>query len=512
MSSCVHNQLESLGQRYLKATPYPQREKVDIKLLLKITDYLSDRVKEFYQPEFDFKTYVSKKPGAVRKRFLRAYAQMVDGQTDINKNSRISAFVKNERYFEEGKSPRMIMGRDPKFNIIYARFIARLEDAFFKLPQVANACDYKKCGDKFSKLFKRCSSMFENDMSKFEATQRQLLISLEYLVYRNVIGELSPSEVEAFDSVFAAKCVKPVVTGAGVKAKFFWCRGSGDLDTSIGNGVINFITTMYFMIQNFCKQGSSCKFDSCGCFFDAFVLKGDDSYGCAPHKNLQNVYAWFGLDAKLIYRQDARDVEFCSGHFIRLANGDWYYVQKLRKLITSVSTCINADIIKNGWLGHYLKSLGLMYKVLYSGIPVYEQFADMLCTVNIKHGINTNLIEGVSYGAWDAFKNMGNTEKVVSCPETYFDIANVNDMPFSQLESLLSTFNSTNIVLPLHLLRRCNTKGKPDKIECDLGETISTWVNRLELDDDVRKIRRNLRRCYYRQAEQISALFTSDAD
>lgn len=512
MANCIHNQLESLGKRYLIATPRPQRNKVDIRLLLKITKYVSDKIKEFYQPEFDFKTYVRNKPGAVRKRFLRAYGEMLRGQTNIGKNSRISAFVKNERYFEEGKSPRMIMGRDPKFNIIYARFIARLEDAFFKLPQVANACDYAKCGDKFSDLFNRCSSMFENDMSKFEATQRQLLITLEYMVYREVLTCLSPSEIDAFDTVFASKCVKPVVTGAGVKAAFMWCRGSGDLDTSVGNGIINYITTMYFMITNFCPNGVNCDFDACGCYFDSFVLKGDDSYGCAPHSKLENVYAWFGLDAKLIYRADARDVEFCSGHFIRMQSGKWYYVQKLRKLVTSVSTCINSDIIKNGWLGHYLKSLGMMYKVLYRDVPVYEDFADMLCTVNIKSGININLIEGVSYGAWEAFKNKGNTEQVVSCPETLLDIANSNDMPFAQIESLIQTFRNANLVLPQHLIRKCNVKNKPDKTECDLGEIISTWVNKIELDVKVAKIRRKLRTCFYQPYKEISALFNIDKD
>jgi hypothetical protein len=505
MSNCIHNQLESLGQRYLKHTPAPQPDYLNFPLLHRIVDHLAKQISEFFCPEFSFQQYVRKKPGAVRRRFLKAYKQMCDGQRNLSANSEIAAFVKNERYYEEGKSPRMIMGRDPKFNIVYCRFIARLENAFFQLPQVANACDYVKCGRKFEYLLNHCSSMFENDMSKFEATQRDVLLALEYMVYEKVFRACGRSdEVEDLLTVFAAKCIKPVVTGCGVKASFNWCRGSGDMDTSLGNGIINYITTMYFMIHNFCS--ADCTLERCGCYFDKFVLKGDDSYGCCPRAAMTNTYAWFGLDAKLIYRPDARHVEFCSGHFVRTSDGHWTYVQKLRKLITSVSTCINPDIIKNGWVAHYLKSLGLMYNKLYCGVPVYEDFAKMLMTADENHGINTSLIEGVSYGAWEAFSNSGNAEKVDSCPETLLDIAEHNDMPLAQLDALIACFNSTRLHLPAHLKRRCNVKTSMDESFVDPGATISTWVNRVELCKKAREIRKTLRRVMH-CPDQLGQLF-----
>lgn len=490
MSNCVHNQLESLGQRYLKVTTDPKPQNLNFPLLLRIVDHLAKQIAEFYQPDFNFQQYVKNKPGAVRKRFLRAYNQICEGQRNISANSKIAAFVKNERYFEEGKSPRLIMGRDPKFNIVYSRFIARLEDAFFQLPQVANACDFRSCGEKFGKLFGSCSSMFENDMSKYEASQRECLLGLEYLVYEKVMSACGCGhELEDLRTVFAAKMLKPVYTQHGVKASFNSCRGSGDLDTGLGNGVINYITTMYFMITNFC--GMNCSLAGCGCCFDKFVLKGDDSYGVSPKSDLKNTYSWFGLEAKLIYRPDARYTEFCSGHFIRTADGKWTYVQKLRKLLTSVSTIINPDIIKNGWTGHYLKSLGLMYRKLYAGVPVYEDFADMLCTASDR-GININLISDVSYGAWEAFVHAGNTEKVDSCPETLLDIAEHNDMPFAQLDALVRTFRGSRIQLPDHHMRRCNLKNKPDESLLDPGATISTWVQRMDLTKLGRDFRRHL--------------------
>lgn len=353
--------------------------------------------------------------------------------------------------------------------------------------------------------------MFENDMSKYEASQRDCLLALEFQVYQRVLAKCGcSSEIEDLLTVFAAKCIKPVVTGEGVRAQFNWCRGSGDMDTSLGNGIINYISTMYFMIQNFCDS-AKCTLNTCGCFFDSFVLKGDDSYGCSPKSALTNTYAWFGLDAKLIYRSDARNTEFCSGHFIRMADGHWTYVQKLRKLITSVSTCINPDIIKNGWVSHYIKSLGMMYKVIYGGVPVYEDFADMLLTANSPSGMNTYLIEGVSYGAWEAFSSTDNTIRVDSCPETLLDIAEHNDMPLAQLDALISAFRHAKLQLPQHLTKRCCVKAKMDKGVGNLDEVISRWVTAINLGKKAREIRKTLKQVMLRPAK-LAALFRSQPD
>jgi uncharacterized protein YifE (UPF0438 family) len=491
MANCGHNQLESLAMRYLKQTPDVEGANLDVDLLIRIIDQLAADVREHYKPEFNFNAYVKTKSGAVRRRYLKAYKQLADGELDITKNSRISAFVKNERYFEEGKSPRSIMGRDPKFNIIYARFISRYEDAFFKLDQVCNACDFRKCGEKFERLIRKSMAMFENDMSKFEATQRFFILLLEYLVLLRVTPE---HEHDDLTKVFAAKIMKPVVYQSGVRADFENCRGSGDLDTGSGNGTANYISTVYFKIINFCKLGSNCKLKECNCGCYDFALKGDDSYGTDPTggtRPLINTYKWFGFDAKLVSRPDGRLTEFCSGHFIRVAGG-YTYVQKLRKVITSVATCINPDTIKNGWLGHYLRSLGDMYAVLYDGVPVYEDFAKMLRTAHGK-AINMALVEGISYGAVEAFK-LRNSQKVDAVPETLLDISLVNDMPLAQLGALSQTFTLSNIVLPAHLMRRCNTKVKDSGKWCDLDSIFASTVKGFKLSKRAGQYRKLLSR------------------
>jgi len=100
MAGCRHNVIESLKCRYLKNTP--DIGKLDMDLVYKIVDHLAGEMKEFYKPEFSFNQFVKTKPGVTRKRYLKAYKQLLNGGSNLSKIDEIAAFVKNERYFEEG--------------------------------------------------------------------------------------------------------------------------------------------------------------------------------------------------------------------------------------------------------------------------------------------------------------------------------------------------------------------------------------------------------------------------
>lgn len=483
MANCPHNVVTSLYGRYLKTSP--EVGVLNIPLILRIISHLAVEMRKHYLPEFSFHKFVATKPGATRRRYLKAYKQLLDGSSDLKKISKITAFVKNEKYFEPGKSPRMILGRDPRFNILYARFISRLESAFFSLPQVANACDFAECGAKFKALLK--AWMFENDMSAYEGSQRQFHLNLEYLVYSQVVNA---DELVDLQTLFAVKMRKSCHTNNGVKFDFDFCRGSGDMDTGLGNGVLNYITTMYFIIMNTCSP--ECTLATCGCGYSDFVLKGDDSYGVLPRGcKPYNTYEQFGFKAKLVVRQDPKLTEFCSGHFIQLASGEYYYVQKLRKLLTGLQFCINDDFVKNGWIAHYYRSLGDMYAVLYQNIPVYHDIAKFLQTASSKLAINVNLV-GESYGAFEAFSNFKHSvQKIDVCAQTMLDISMANEFTFSELTALRDYCTSSRLEFPPHFNKRCNIKSRTATLP-DLSEDVCRRVDRKTLSPLMRNWRRTL--------------------
>jgi len=408
------------------------------------------KIKKFYRP-FESQTFLSSKKGKLRQRYKNALDKIINRGFDCARDSDISAFVKNERYYEQGKSPRMIMGRNPIFNWYYAQIVEPIEKAFFQLPQVANACDYAACGEKFSKLVGEW--FVENDMSKFEASQRAEVLDFEYLVYKGVL----PTHMHEFlKKIFALKLHKKGHTNCGIKFVFDYCRGSGDMDTSLGNGILNYIATQYFLIKNFCPH---CTFDNCrepNCKTFKFVLKGDDSYMSVPRfSEPKNYYQSFGFDAKLIVRKHWTDVEFCSGHFVQVMPGKFYYVQKLKKLISSLTTCINDDIIRNGWVAHYYKSLGMMYKVLYKGIPIYEDIADFLIESNVRAGLNINLVS--SYNLLESFKSE-HVDVEVDHDLAYSSVMMVNDLSVPELEAIKTYFRSHKLQLPEQMTKVCRIK------------------------------------------------------
>jgi hypothetical protein len=448
MQNCRHCVYDSLHKRYLKETPSPKY--LDRALIKRIILDLVDRIKHNLKP-FDEAGFLARKTGALRSRYLKAYREIEARGFDINNHSDISAFVKLERYYEEGKAPRMIMGRNPKFNWLYATIIEPIEQAFFSLDQVANACDNFACGAKFSKLVGEW--FMENDMSKFEASQRRLVLNMEFEVYSRIF----PEQQELINVLFAAKTHKKGTTGDGVSFEFEYCRGSGDMDTSLGNGILNYIATQYFLVKNFCDGCELSKCPKPGCRSMKFVVKGDDSYMtvpryCSPH----NYYEHFGFDAKLILRKAPHEVEFCSGHFVEYQPNKYVYVQKLAKLLQSLTTCINDDAIRNGWVAHYYKSLGMMYNKLYAGIPVYEEIGKFLLTSNVDSGLNLNLIG--SYNLLMMFKNIQPCDRVVDYPLAYTSVMLVNNLDVAQMEAVKIYLRTSKLEFPSNMTKICRIR------------------------------------------------------
>lgn len=420
------------------------------------------------------------KKGRLRARYTNAYRKLLANGVNLKTCSDISAFVKLERYYEEGKSPRMIMGRNPMFNILYAQIVEPIERAFFKLPQVANACDYAKCGEKFSKLVG--DWFMENDMSKFEGSQRWFTLRLEHLVY----SKCTDADRKLLDILFSYKTIKKGHTTTGVGFDFVECRGSGDMDTSLGNGILNYIATMYFLIVNYCPN---CHISMCaepGCKTTKFVVKGDDSYASIPRiAKYVNTYEYFGFDAKIVIRKSPEDVEFCSGHFIEIRPGVYFYVQKLQKLIESLTTCVNEDAIRNGWVGHYYKSLGLMYSVLYKNIPIYEDIGGFLNATN-EFGLNVNLVE--SYNLLDAFCNLEYKSHDVDVSMAKLSVSLVNRMDYAELDRISIWLRTHRLELPKHLNKRCNIKtAKLNDVAVVDFNLLNHQITATRLDKVVRK-------------------------
>lgn len=426
MRNCAHNDFISLHNRYLRDTPKPK--KLDWVLINKLIDDLYQEMIPFFTNRFSIGQFLASKKGKLGLRYKKAARKLLKDGFNPSRDSEISAFIKNEKYYETGKAPRMIMGRNPIFNILYGLYIAPIENAFFKLPYICNACDFKQCANKFAKI----NGWYgENDFSKFEASQRELLLRrIEYALY----SKFFPGD-QLLKKLFSLKMVKKGITTSGTSFRFEQCRGSGDMDTSLGNGVLNYISIRYFMHMN-------------NCLSDNILVKGDDSVFQLPERRTDytNTFSHFGFDAKLEVRTHYSEVTFCSGNFIKVNHNNFLYVQNLPKLLSSVPICINEDF--NYALGEYFYSLGVMYSTVYSGIPVYEDIGHMLkrigkpCRVR-KEAIDSYNLKGLLDHGLNTTYNLKVDRDIA-----LVDIAMTSGISITELIALIKDMASFHVTIP----------------------------------------------------------------
>lgn len=448
MSSTIENELDSFDRRYLKETP-EFNKKLNWELVTRICDRLVNRMVEKHlangEKPFDYVDFFESKKGALGSRYKNALNSLNTKGFDSDLDSHIGAFLKNERYFEE-KPARFIMGRDPKFNILYAKYIQPSEKAFFSLEEVCNACDFSKCGEKFKKLVFNDTDFLENDFSKYESSQRDRMLRIEYYVLREFLKNVDPSfDEEEFCKLFTLKTRKKGKTPCGLRFSFLWCRGSGDMDTGLGNGILNYVSSEYFLIMNDCPLKQNCEVIG-SCCKRQFILKGDDSVLSAKNKDYVNYYSDFGFDAKLLHKRNWWEVEFCSGHYVK--NGEnFFYVQKLDKLLASLQSVINERFF-NG-IDSYYYSLGVMYEQVYCGMPVYADLARYLksCGGNFHETLSKE-----SYGIWEAYDYMKSNKsqpKFIGDKEILMlDISMFTGISIPELNNLISFFRTNTLYFP----------------------------------------------------------------
>lgn len=459
MRNCAHNDFISLHNRYLRETP--KMQVLDWRLIDKLIQELYEEMLPNFEGEFSISRFLATKTGKLGRRYKKAAQDLLSKGFHSTNDSGISAFIKNEKYFETDKAPRMILGRNPKFNILYGLFIAPIESAFFKLPYICNSCDFKQCADKFSKII---GWYGENDFSKFEASQRaKLLIQIEYKLYQKFF----PGN-QLLEKLFALKLVKNGRTTNGTKFSFEQCRGSGDMDTSLGNGILNYIAIRYFMHKN-------------NCLSDNILVKGDDSVFQLPEhrSDYVNTFSHFGFDAKLEIRTHYSEVTFCSGNFIKVNPTQFLYVQNLPKLLSSVPICINDGFYYA--LGQYYYSLGLMYSIVYSGIPVYEELGHML-----------KRIGKTPYRRFEKDAIQHYNLREFNCNKTYdvkvdptislVDISMASGMSITELSALICAMRKFNVEIPA--LRNCRYAPTVERnIDLDVNQLDLNVIGQFNITD-----------------------------
>jgi len=387
MNNCKCNDYVGLCNRYLKEAR--NNLSYDVDVVEKILDELCIKLKSNFKAPLTIKEFLTNKKGKLGCRYVKAAQEVIRDGFNLWQDNDIRAFIKNEIYDDESKPPRMIMGRNPKFNMLYGLFTTALEKAMVCLPEVSKGRNFLERGEQFFNMMTR--RMLEIDFSKYESTQRYgLLKQVELGIWKRIC----PEQYDLLSRIFKSKMRKKGVTLNGQKFEFWYCRGSGDMDTGLFNTLLTYVACKYFFIKNNDINGK-------------FICDGDDNVlGLNGNYAYINTFAHFGFDAKIEERYDYHDVNYCSGKFIQYKPGKFIYVQNLTKLMK------NIGLFRARKFEHckstYYHSLGYMYKVMYGELPVFKEISEFLLRSTKGNHVSMEMLEEINPSHADAFTKSKN--------------------------------------------------------------------------------------------------------
>jgi len=103
MTACQHNEINSFHQRYLRQTP--ELGKLDYNLINEIITQLAKELRPYFNGPITIQEFLKDKKGKLANRYRTSYNKLYNHKKDFKDISRMSTFIKNEKYNDESKSP-----------------------------------------------------------------------------------------------------------------------------------------------------------------------------------------------------------------------------------------------------------------------------------------------------------------------------------------------------------------------------------------------------------------------
>jgi len=465
MTSCVHNDIVGLRNRYMKEPPTKFGPKHP-ELFQQAIDELVAALKPNFKGVKPLKDLLAKKRGKLRKRYDDAARNILDNGFHLEKHSKIKAFIKNEVY-NECKPPRMIMGRDPRFFLAYAPLIDAIEEAMKHLPEISKGRNFAERGAQFFE--KVLGDVIAGiDFRKFESTQSlELLANIELSI---IFGLIEAGLFGRAIKLWVAKLKIEGYTLHDIYFMPFGLRCTGEADTGCFNTLITWVACRYCELVN--KLGTR-----------NFICDGDDNLMRIPlGANFVDTFAELGLDAKIEIFYDYHDVEYCSGRFIQITPGVFHYVQDPRKLMQNLPVFRKKKF--EHCMGVYYHSLGYMYNVLYPNFPLYSNIGRFLMKMAPDRHISMEMLNEINPSHAEAFSN---TKQKVSID---YDLVRVEiamsfNYTLEEVRRYEAWYDEHLVVLPPENNKRYNAEKTPavlltdqqiDQVEQIISESVDKHV------------------------------------
>jgi len=319
---------EEWGRKFMDNADFNTRVLTDFEYYLSLTNY-SEKQKQTMR---DARSIV------VNKNDLEP--------DDFDKWCEVMCFVKEEAY-DEPKYHRGIYARADYFKVIFGPFVKCIEKVVFSSPYFIKKIPVSERAEwLFQKLYEDGAKYAAGDFTGFEKHSiPKLMNSSVHVVYAEF--EKYFEHMLSGSSGMLSVCAK-VLRGLNqfvfkyFTASFAGGKCSGEMDTSVSNGVFNWITMMYVLEREGFHYGIG-YFHSIRPYrkgaemggFLKFVAEGDDGVitfplgidltGLSTNAEAVAFFARYGLDMTIEWSDDVGEAGFVS----------LYFNTTVRQLITS---------------------------------------------------------------------------------------------------------------------------------------------------------------------------------
>lgn len=371
----------------------PRLPPIDPKVMARFREFVKKTLPKLFPdvlgPDADVSTehWLREAPyPAWRKEELRAAAQSLASEPINRKDYECKSFIKDEHY-PEYKHARTINSRSDRFKVFSGPIFHQIEKVVF-------ACKYfikkipasKRVQYIMEQVYLHGAMYVCSDYSSFEAAfSAALMEACEFQVYEYIAGH-----VQGFGEWY--RIITEALAGhQTLKFKHFtaWTRAtrmSGDMCTSLGNGVTNLLVALF--VGEELQLGEM-----------RGVFEGDDGLYCyqngVPNKGF---YEALGFSIKLETYSEIRLASFCGLVFVPETGTVCTDPSDVLSLIGWTSSRYYGS--KRTKLLSLLRSKGLSLAYQYPGAPVVCRLAAYILRVTA--GIDTRWLEtSRNVSAWD---------------------------------------------------------------------------------------------------------------
>lgn len=224
-------------------------------------------------------------------RIILAELPLTERQT-----KEILMFIKLEFYAEEEKAPRAVMPRCLEFRIEWGWLIYSLEQVIYICAFFVKHVPFADRA-KFLKRIFAIGKVLANDFSSFESsTDAWVMWNVLFPIYSAASGGQLDEEIRAY---LRALSQEVSFLYRGTKMRGSGLRTSGDMDTSLGNGIFNAVMICFYYYR-------------CDMPLDTeFVVEGDDSLFRKGRKDPTQHFQRIGLTSKVEEHSSIEDASFC---------------------------------------------------------------------------------------------------------------------------------------------------------------------------------------------------------